>query len=102
VEKVRDVRVAGKSDPTLVARSVVSALQEGFTVNLRAIGAGAVNQAVKAAAIARSYDKDNDLILRPDFAVTDDLSTPLWSGATEATLLVLEVVYGPQQIGRQG
>lgn len=82
----------------MVARSVVSALQEGFSVQLRAIGAGAVNQAVKAAAIARSYNKDSDLIVRPDFAVTQDLATPLFSGGTEATLLVLEVSPGPHAI----
>jgi stage V sporulation protein SpoVS len=95
---VREVRVAGKSDPTAVARSVVSALQSGQIVQLRAIGAGAVNQAVKSAAIARAYDKDSDLIMRADFAVTDDLATPLFSGSLQATLLVLTVEHGPNRI----
>lgn len=71
-------------------------------MQLRAIGAGAVNQAAKAAAIARSYDKDADLIVRVDFAVTDDLATPLFSGSREATLLVFTVERGPHQITGEG
>ena len=45
------------------------ALYEGKSVTLRAVGAGAVNQAMKACAIARGYvaSRGYDLLVRPGF-----------------------------------
>ena len=47
------LKVAGKSNVNSVAGAVARNLEEGKKVSLVAIGAGAVNQMVKAVAIAR-------------------------------------------------
>ena len=47
------LKVASRSSPNSVARAVAGALEEHGVVELHAIGAGAVNQTVKAIAIAR-------------------------------------------------
>lgn len=46
------VRVSSKSDPSAVAGALAHALRKSPAVNISVIGAGAVNQAVKAVAIA--------------------------------------------------
>lgn len=51
--KAITLRVAGGSPPSSVAGSIVKNLDEGKVVDLVAMGAGAVNQTVKAIAIAR-------------------------------------------------
>lgn len=48
------LRVKSSSSPASVASALSHAVYDNKTVVLRAIGAGAVNQAVKAIAIARS------------------------------------------------
>lgn len=47
------LKVASRSNPNSVAGAIVGALEEHGVVELHAIGAGAVNQTVKAIAIAR-------------------------------------------------
>ncbi len=47
------LKVAASSDPNAVAGAIVGALESHGIVEAHAIGAGAVNQAVKAIAIAR-------------------------------------------------
>lgn len=47
------LRVAGRSPANKVAGAIVKNMQEGKDVKLLAMGAGAVNQAVKAVCIAR-------------------------------------------------
>lgn len=49
-----NLKVAGRSDPSSVAGSIVKNLNEGSSVCLTAIGAGAVNQMLKAVTIGRS------------------------------------------------
>ncbi len=49
------LKVSSKSKPTKVAGAIATLLRRGHRVELQAIGAGAVNQAVKAVAIARGY-----------------------------------------------
>lgn len=48
-------RVSAASNPASVAGAIAGVVREVGTVTLSAIGAGAVNQAVKAIAIARGY-----------------------------------------------
>jgi len=50
---VAKLKVAARSDVGKVAGAVVKFMAEGKRVVLSAIGAGAVNQAVKAVAVAR-------------------------------------------------
>jgi len=54
------LKVASRSNPNSVSGAIAGALEQNGVVELHAIGAGAVNQTVKAIAIARR------LIERPD------------------------------------
>lgn len=49
------IRVSGGSDPQAVASAISNAFYESNDVVMRAVGASAVNQAVKAVAISRGY-----------------------------------------------
>ena len=49
------VRVAANSRSTAVAGAIAGIIREKGAVDVQAIGAGAVNQAIKAIAIARGY-----------------------------------------------
>jgi stage V sporulation protein S len=49
------IKVAATSRPTAVAGAIAGVVREHKRAEVQAIGAGAVNQAVKAAAIARGY-----------------------------------------------
>jgi stage V sporulation protein S len=64
------LRVAGGSSPQSTAAAISHAVYDSKSVTLRAIGAGAVNQAVKAVSIARGYvgPRGIDLAVVPGFA----------------------------------
>ena len=64
------LKVSTKSSPSLLAGAIAGVIRESGEVELQAIGAGAVNQAVKAIAIARGFMEtvDVDLVCRPSFA----------------------------------
>jgi stage V sporulation protein S len=49
------IKVAANSRSTAVAGAIAGVVRERSRVDVQAIGAGAVNQAIKAIAIARSY-----------------------------------------------
>jgi len=49
------LKVGGGSDPRAVGSTLAHSLVEGKQVSLRAVGAGAVNQAIKAVAIATQW-----------------------------------------------
>lgn len=63
------LRVSASSNPQLVASAIAHAIYEKHETKLRAVGAGAVNQAVKAMAIARGFvaPRGLDLICKPGF-----------------------------------
>ncbi len=63
------IKVAATSRSTAVAGAIAGVMREQEQVDVQAIGAGAVNQAVKAVAIARSYlELDGiDIICVPSF-----------------------------------
>jgi stage V sporulation protein S len=63
------LRVSGSSPAAPLASALSHAVYDGKKVVLRAIGAGAVNQAVKAVAIAQTYVGQRGLVLsvRPGF-----------------------------------
>lgn len=63
------LRVSNTSSPVALASAISHALYDGKKVTLRAIGAGAVNQAVKGIAIASGYVAQRGLSLscRPGF-----------------------------------
>ena len=75
----RDVmRVSGGSNVKNVAMCLVRFIEKSDTkdVELRAIGAGAVNQAVKSIACARGFlgQQGRDLCVRVGFMDSDDIS----------------------------
>ena len=49
------LKVSAKSNPTSVAGALAGVIRERGKAELQAIGAGALNQAVKSVAIARGY-----------------------------------------------
>ncbi len=63
------LRVSAGSNPQSVASAIAHAVYDNGIVKLRAVGAGAVNQAVKAIAIARGYaaPRGLDLTCKPGF-----------------------------------
>lgn len=63
------LKVSADSKPKAVAGALAAVLREKGTVELQAVGAGAVNQAVKAIAIARGFVAPNglDIIAIPAF-----------------------------------
>jgi stage V sporulation protein S len=67
------LRVSAGSNPQSVASAIAHALYEKHETKLRAVGAGAVNQAVKAMAIARGYvaPRGMDLTCKPGFATIE-------------------------------
>ena len=63
------IRVAAASRSTAVAGAIAGVIREQGHVNVQAIGAGAVNQAIKAVTIARGYlELDGiDVVCVPSF-----------------------------------
>ena len=63
------LKVSAKSSPNSVAGALAGVLREKGTAELQAIGAGALNQAVKAVAIARGFVAPSgvDLVCVPAF-----------------------------------
>jgi len=60
---VNIVKVAATSRSTSVAGAIAGIVREQGRVDVQAIGAGAVNQAVKAIAIARGYLELDDIYI---------------------------------------
>ncbi len=63
------LKVSSNSNPKSVAGALAAVLREEKKAEIQAIGAGAVNQSVKAIAISRGYVAPNgmDLIMIPAF-----------------------------------
>lgn len=63
------LRVGAGSNPQSVAAAIAHSIYETRTARIRAVGAGAVNQAVKAIIIARGYTAPRgiDLVFIPGF-----------------------------------
>ncbi len=65
------LKVSAKSNPNAVAGALAAVLRENESAEVQAVGAGAINQAVKAIAIARSYLKGAklDVVCAPSFVL---------------------------------
>lgn len=63
------IKVSSKSDPNRVAGALANIFRDKDIVEVQAIGAGALNQAVKGIAIARGYvaPSGKNLICIPAF-----------------------------------
>lgn len=64
------LKVSAKSNPNSVAGALASVVKQNSGAEVQAIGAGAINQAVKAIAIARGFVAPTgvDLVCIPAFA----------------------------------
>ena len=84
------IRVGAGASAEKVAGVVAGAIQAGKEPTLRAVGATAVNQMVKACAIARGYvaSQGKDLLFRPGFATIPDRDDP----EKEITCIVMKVI----------
>lgn len=67
------IKVSAKSRSTAVAGAIAGVIREQKHAEVQAIGAGAVNQAIKAIAIARGYlERDGlDIACVPTFVEVD-------------------------------
>ncbi len=67
---VEVLKVSSKSNPNAVAGALAGVVRHAGCVEMQVVGAGALNQAVKAVAIARGYLTPSgvDLICVPTFA----------------------------------
>lgn len=67
------IRVSAQSRSTAVAGAIAGVMREQEHAEMQAIGASAVNQAIKAVAIARGYlEQDGiDLVIVPTFTEVD-------------------------------
>lgn len=63
------LKVSSKSSPASVAGAIAGMIKDGICVEIQAVGAGAVNQAVKAIAISRGFLSPNgiDIVCVPSF-----------------------------------
>ncbi len=63
------LKVSTKSNPNSVAGAVAAIIKEKNIVEIQAVGAGAINQAVKAIAIARGFvaPSGKDIVCIPAF-----------------------------------
>jgi stage V sporulation protein S len=64
------LKVSSKSNPNSVAGALAGVVRASGSVEMQVVGAGALNQAVKAIAIARGYlaTSGQDVMCRPTFA----------------------------------
>ena len=63
------IKVSGKSRTSAVAGAIAGVIREKMHVEVQAIGALAINQAVKSLAIAKNYLKEDgiDIVCMPEF-----------------------------------
>ena len=63
------IKVSSKSNPNSVAGALAAIIKEKNIVEIQAVGAGAINQAVKAIAIARGFvaPSGRDIVCVPAF-----------------------------------
>lgn len=64
------LRVSAKSKPNTVAGAIAGVIREKNVVEVQTVGAGALNQAIKAIAIARGFLTPSgvDLVCVPSFS----------------------------------
>ena len=67
---MEQLKVSTRSNPNSVAGAMAGVVRTHGTVEVQVVGAGALNQAIKAVAIARGYVEESgiDLVCVPSFA----------------------------------
>ena len=87
------IRVSAQSRSTAVAGAIAGVMREQEHAEMQAIGASAVNQAIKAVAIARGYlEQDGiDLVIAPTFTEVD-------IEGNERTAVLIAIYRRPQSL----
>ncbi len=89
------LKVSSKSSPASVAGAIAGMVKDGVPVNLQAVGAGAVNQAIKAVAIARGF-----LIpVGVDISIAPTFSDVLIDGSPRTAIRIAVYVHRVQAQG---
>ena len=91
----RQLKVGKDTDAKALAGAIASCTREPSRVELTAIGAASVNQAVKAVAIARQFVEEEaiDLCCRPEFVeLSDDQLGDGTAGGPTSALRLLVLV----------
>ena len=72
--ELKKIKVSCKSSVPQTAGSIVISIESGCEVEVRAVGAGAVNQMYKAIASARGTlaAKGKDVLIRPGFSEVNE------------------------------
>ena len=67
------LKISSKSNPNSVAGALAGVIREKGTAEIQAIGAGALNQAIKSVAVARGFVAPSgmDLVCIPAFTVVE-------------------------------
>ena len=70
IKIMETLKVSSKSNPSSVAGALANVFREKGNVEIQAVGAGALNQAIKAVAIARGFmaPSGKNLVCIPAFA----------------------------------
>lgn len=68
------IKISATSVPKAVAGAIAARLENGLELEVRAVGAKAVNQAIKSLIVARTYCAkfNSDLVIQPDFTSVDN------------------------------
>ena len=87
-KKNKVIKVSSTSPVPQLSGSIVVSVEEGFNVEVRAVGASAVNQMYKAIASARGIlaTKGKDLFIKPGF---DEIN----ENGVERTVMVAHIVF---------
>ena len=90
----RSLKVGTQTDAKSLAGAIASCTREGARVELTSIGAGSVNQAIKAVAIARQYVEAEaiDLCCRPEFVEINERANEGGDGAATSAMRLLILV----------
>ncbi len=88
------IKVASHSRTSLVAGAIAGVCRENGGAEVQAIGAGAVNQAIKAVAIAKGYlaEEGKSIIFIPSFVEVE-----IEGEVRTAVRLSIEQQHSPQQ-----
>jgi len=87
----RSLKVSKDTEAKSLAGAIASCTREGSRIELTAIGAGSVNQAIKAIAIARQFVEEEaiDLCCRPEFVEIADETGDGGASMSAVRLIVL-------------
>ena len=88
---VKELKVSGSTEPKKLGGAIASYLEEEGEIKVAAMGAGAVNQAVKGIIIAKSYVAASVDTFKIDFGFKNRNDGP---DNKEVTVIVFKITLG--------